>query len=656
MPEIPILHDIVIIFGFALVVISLSSRLKIPPVVGFLLTGMAIGPHGLGLIHDTETVKVFAELGVVFLLFIVGLELSPARLKRLGRIILVGGTLQTVGTILAVVLLCYALNYSLRISIYFSFLVTLSSTAIVLKLYSERRELETTQGETVMGILLFQDFLIVPLLLVVPVLAGSGAASLATFALRFGGGLLIVAAVFVVGRYLLPRLLHLLIHTRVRELTVIAALFACIGAAVLTETLGFSLALGAFIAGLMIAESDYRYQVLAETVSFRDVFNSMFFISVGMLLQLNFAAQNAGFILAVGLMVVLLKAVVLLFAIGLLAFPWRIRLIGALGLAQFSEFSFVLIQMGDIHGLLDPWHYQMAVATAVFTMIITPLLVIAGPWLTNRLFGQNGPLSGGIDQSEESIEAQVVLFGYGHNGQHLARAMKDTQVSYSIVELNGRTVRQAKAKGEPIIFGDSTRLEIQEKCGIEHAQIAVFVISDRMALRDSIRLARHVNPEIFIIARSRQLSEVEELKQCGADAVVVVELEASVKLLAITLTHLHLPNKTVRQEVVRARQDVYGILRDLPSALSDKVIRALETETTGTFLLRHSAAKTQQTLSELDLRHQTGVTVIAVYRGEQAFTNPAPDMPLEGGDALVLVGTHDQIDKARHHLDLATAD
>ena len=650
MPDMGFLHDIVILFGFALLVISVSSRLKIPPVVGFLLTGMVVGPYGLGLVHDIEIVKIFAELGVVFLLFIIGLELSPARLKRLGRIILLGGGVQSVITMGLVVGISYGLGYSLNIAIFFSFLVTLSSTAVVLKLYSERRELETPQGEASMGILLFQDFLIVPLLLVVPVLAGQSDASLGDFALRFGGGLLVIALFFLAGRYLLPHFLRILVYTRIRELFVIGALFACLGMAVVTEELGFSLVLGAFLAGLMIAESDYRYQVLAETGSFRDVFNSIFFISVGMLLRLDFALENAPAILGLGLAVMVIKFVGLIVATTVLGYAWRIRLIAAIGLAQFSEFAFVLIQAGQVFNMLDEWTYQMAIASAVLTMVLTPLLVNAGPLLVNRLMKTDvQDVAPPEDEAEEGTQA--VIIGYGTNGSYLARALKNAEVSYSIIDLNGRAVREAKAAGEPIIYGDSTQREIQEKAGMHGAEIAAFAISDRGALRDSVRLARALNPEIFIVVRASRMSEVEELQECGADMVVTNELETTVKLLAVSLSHFHLPNQVVREEVRRARKEGFQLLRDLPATLTDQVMQMLESDPSSTYRLEEGHLGGGNTLKDFDLRQRTGVTVLAVCRGEETLITPGADMPLEAGDVLVMAGSHEEIDKAQKHLE-----
>jgi len=658
MIQIPFLHDVVVLFSAALLVIAFSSRFKIPPIVGFLITGTAVGPHGFALIDDIHLVEVFAELGVVFLLFIVGLELSPNRLKRLARIILAGGSIQAGTTVIVIALAAYAIGYAANVAVYFSFLVCLSSTAIVLKLYSDRRELETPQGEVSMGILLFQDFLIVPLLLVVPVLAGVRSASAADFALHFGGGMLIVGAVFACGRFVLPHILRVIVHTRIRELIVIFSLFACLAAAVLTESFGFSLALGAFVAGILIAETDYRYQVLAETAPFRDVFNSMFFISVGMLIQLDFALQNAGMILIVVMAVLIIKALLVVAAVTALSYPWRTRLLVALSLAQIGEFSFVLIHVGESNGLLDPWHYQMAIAVVVLTMLATPGLIALGPALIKRRreAAHASSPEPAAEAPATTHSGHVVIVGFGLNGRYVAQALKENERDYVIIELNGRTVRQSKRDGEPILFGDATRHEILEHAGIHNARVAVFAITDPNALRDSIKRARAMAPELYIIARARFLADSEDLEACGADVVIVEEVEASIKLLGVTLTTLGLPDRTIREAVLRVRKDVYPLLRDLPGPLPENVMQALETLTTKTFQVDASHPHCGETLRQMDLGRKTGARVISITRGEANHANPSADMPLEAGDILVLVGSHEEIQNAEAALQFADVD
>ena len=657
MLQIPYLHDIVIIFGSVLVVIALCFRLRIPYVVGFLITGALVGPHGLGLVNDTHHVEIFAELGVVFLLFVIGLELSLDQIKRLKRIFLLGGSSQAIITTVLVAAICYLFGLPARQGVYFGFLACLSSTAIVLKLYFERGELSTPQGQVSMGILLFQDILIVPLLLVIPVLAGtSGLNSELLF--RFGSGLAIVAVVFAVGRYLVPHLLYVIVQTGIRELFVIAALFACLGAALLTEFLGFSMALGAFLAGILLSESDYRHQLLADMSSIRDFFTSMFFISIGMLLRLNFAYDHAPLILGLVAGLVLIKTAVVLVSTAVLRYPLRTCIITALGLAQIGEFSFVLIRMGQTHGLLDEFFYQLSIASTVLSMLLTPLIIGVAPslaqafdWAKNK--GDLLPRSSKSKSDPESLTDHVIVVGFGLNGRHLARVLKTAHCPYVVVDLNGHKVRKAKLDGEPILYGDITRREILEKCDVKSASIAVFAISDPVALRRSVRLARDLNPDIFIVVRSWRLFEIEELQLLGANQVIAQEFETSIEIVTIVLTRLHLPGNIIRAQSRLLRADGYQMLRAPASAtgLSEKVARALVAGTTDTFLLSAEHVAVGKSIRDIGLRQHSGATIIAVVRGEEPLSNPQADLTLKEGDVLVLVGSHAEIERAFTYLE-----
>ncbi len=652
MLEIPFLHDIVVLFGAALAVLVVSHRLRLPSIIGFLITGIVVGPSGLGWIADLHNVEIFAELGVVFLLFGVGLELSVDRLLALRRAILVGGGLQVTLTIAAASGVALLLGAHPRLAFYLGSVVALSSTAIVLKLYFERRELEAPHGQVVTGILLFQDFLIVPLLLVVPLLAGATTPSGGGFVLRFAGGALAVVAAFVVGRLLMPRLLRVIVRTRIRELLVIATLFACLGGAVITETLGFSLVLGAFLAGVLIAESEYQHQVQAETGPFRDVFNSMFFISMGMLLSLEFAANNLLLILGLGLAVVVVKASIVLVAVKALRYPARTQLLAALALAQIGEFSFVLVRSGHSFGLLDDWQYQLAIATAVLTLLLTPLLIAIGPRLADALAHRIGAMRTDDEQQDESLANHVVIVGYGLNGKHLARVLRPANIPYRVVELSDRNVEEAKAQGEPILYGDITRPEIQQSCGMDRAQVAVFAISDPHALRRGLRLTRQLNPKLFLIARSRQLAEIEELEACGADLVIAEEFESSIEIVTAVLRRLHVPGNVIQAEARILRADGYQMLRaPATTGLSDRLLQALSAGATETFLLAGDSVAVGQSLENLSLRTQTGVTVVAVVRDSTPIRNPPPDLDLATGDVLVLMGSHAEVEAAFRFLE-----
>ncbi len=650
----PFLDDFVVIFGAALLVIAASHRLKLPPLVGFLITGMLVGPSGLALVSQPEHVETLAELGVVFLLFTIGLEISIDRLRKLGRSILTGGGIQVGLTALAGTGTALLLGAAPAAAVFAGFVVALSSTAIVLKLYQERRELEAPNGRTALGILLFQDFLVVPLLLVVPILAGRGG-GLGALVLRFGGGLLLVALAFVLGRYLLPVVLGGIVRTRVRELFVIGSLFACLGSAWLMEALGFSLALGAFLAGILIAESDYHHQALAEIAPFRDVFNSLFFISVGMLLHLGTVAEHLTTVLLLTAAVLAVKIPAVALAARGLGFPLRVGLIAGLGLAQIGEFSLVLLKAGHRDELVPTTWYQIAIATSVLTMLLTPLWIALAPRIATRVttwLGDRSASSGGTTlDSEEGGEARrrdhVIVAGLGLNGRNLMRVLRQGNIPHLGVDLSANAIRKATERGDKVIYGDITRRDIQEGCGMAEARIAVFVLSDPIALRQALPLARQLNPNLYILARTRQLSEIEELQKCGADEVVAEEFETSIELVTHVLGRLHLPGNVIRAQARLLREDGYQMLRSpTTSGLSERMVRALASGTTDTFQLLPEHAACGQSLRQLDLRKRSGASVLAVVRNDKPHSNPDAKLILAADDTLVLMGSHAEIEAA----------
>jgi CPA2 family monovalent cation:H+ antiporter-2 len=628
-------------------VVWACHRLRIPPVAGFLLTGVLIGPSSLGLVADVEVVEVFAEIGVVALLFTIGLEFSLERLKRIRRPFFLGGSLQAVLTTAAGFALATAAGLPVPQAVFAGFLLTLSSTAIVLKLYAERREIESPQGRVVVGVLLFQDFLIVPLMLVTPVLAGTVTASPAAVAGRFGAGVAAVAAIFLAARYLMPRVLYQIVRTRVREILVLATLGIGLGLALVTEALGFSLALGAFVAGILLSESEYSPQVAADVSPFRDVFNSVFFISIGMLLDLGHLVSDLAAVLGATLAMVAVKALVVLAVVRLLRYPFRTALTVGLGLAQVGEFSFVLAQVGVAEGLVGGDLYQTFLAAAVLSMLATPAMVATAPALALRL-GRAGEAPASAEAAEPSGERPAghgVVVGFGVGGRNLVRVLRQAGLSYRVIELNGDTVRTARRQGEPILFGDAVRREVLERAGIEEAVAAVFAISDPVALDHAVAQARALNPRLYIVVRTRRVDEIEELLRRGADEVVAEEFETSIELFTRLLTRLGVPANVIEAETRLLRGDTYIMLRSPASekALEGKLVAALAAGTTAVFFLEPEHAAVGRTLEGLALRRRTGASVIAVVRGEQPIAGLPPDLALAAGDTLVLVGGHAEV-------------
>lgn len=645
LPTIPFLADLVIVLGAAVVVLVISHAIRIPPVVGLLLTGLAIGPHGFHLIADEEMVELFAEIGVVLLLFSVGLEFSLERLRQVGRAFFAGGSLQAGVTMAIVFVIAAAAGLPVRPSLFYGFLAVLSSTAIVLKLYADRREMDAPQGKLVIGVLLFQDFLIVPLVVVTPVLAGVVAASGGLIAFRLVAGTLAVGGIFLAARTAMPPLLHAIVRTRIRELLVLAPLLIGLGMALATEALGFSLALGAFLAGILIAESEYSHHVVAEMAPFRDLFTSLFFVSIGMLLRLDVVGDHFATIGMTVIAVVVVKAAVVFAVARGVGYAARTATIAALSLAQIGEFSFVLAQVGLSTGILGELPYQVFLAAAIATMMATPFLIRIAPAVAERV--QRLPIVGGIEPEEpsaERLEDHVVIIGYGVNGRNVARVLEGVRIPYVVVELNGEVVRAARAEGKPVLFGDFTRKEVLEACGIERAEALVVGIPDPDAVRRGVRQARSINPGLHIIVRARQVADIEAVLAAGADEVVAEEFETSIEIFTRVLERFHVPSNVIEAQLKVLRGDAYRRLRGPQGGrVSDAVLEVLAEGTTDVYYVHGDSPAAGRSLAGLDLRRRTGATVIAVVRGGDARPNPDPDFRIEPGDAMVLVGTHADI-------------
>lgn len=648
------LAQTVVVLGAAVVVVFVFARLRLPPIVGLILTGVLIGPSALALIDDVEQVEVFAEIGVVLLLFTIGLELSIGQLKGLGRVFAVGGGAQAALTGAAAYGLATLGGLDWRPALFAGFVVALSSTAVVLKLYDERRETQTPQGRVVLGILLFQDLLIVPLIVLTPVVAGATAASPTELAVRFAGALLAVALVAGTARFLMPKILHQLVLVRVRELFVLAALLVCLAMAWFTYSLGFSLALGAFLAGILVSETEYSHQVVADIVPFRDVFASVFFVSIGMLVDLGFALGRLPMLIGLTLLLVVVKALLAGAAVALVGFPVRIAVVAGLGLAQIGEFSFVLMEVGRTHGLLAGEGYQTLLVAAVLTLLVTPLLVRWAPALGQRAAAWLGrvPDDRG-DEEGETLSGHVIVVGFGMNGSLLCRVLAEARIPYVVLELNAGTVRQAAREGVPIRYGDASRRDILVHAGIERAQAIVWAISDLQAVRRGVRLAKDLNPHVETIVRTRMVREIDELRQAGADDIVAEEFESAIEIFTRVLERFHVPRNVIRAQTRALRGESYRMLRVAqPSErASAAVLEALQQGTTELYLIGGESAAGGRTLAELDLRRRTGASVIAVVRGERSYPNPSPEIALETGDVLVLVGNHQEIDRAFAFLD-----
>jgi CPA2 family monovalent cation:H+ antiporter-2 len=652
MHDIPLLRDLVILVAAAIPVVVLANRMKIPTVVGFLLTGVAIGPHGLALVSQPESVQSLAEVGVVLLLFTIGLELSLSRVARMGRSVLRGGAAQVLLTIAAVAGLLMLWGLRLNFAVFAGSLVALSSTAVILKLYSERGELDSTHGRVVVAILIFQDLCVVPLMLLVPILAGAQSGPMAAVRSVLVSTAVVAALVFG-GRLWVPKVLERIAALRNREIFTLAVVFTCVAAAWITSLAGLSLALGAFLAGLVLSESEYGLQALSDVLPFRDTFSGLFFTSLGMLLDVRVLLDRPFVILGAALTIIVLKSLIMVGVIRWLKRSLRVGVIAGLGLAQVGEFSFVLAGTGLTLGLATEAQFQVFLGASVLTMLLAPLLVAIAEPVADRVTRALRPREMVLPTQEmrsvQQLQDHVIIVGWGLNGRNLARALATAGVPYVILETNGIAVRRARLERQPIFFGDGTHAEVLAKAGIERARVVVFVIASANEERRGVAVARQLNPHCRIVVRTRYVSEIEELLRLGADEVVPEELETSVEVFARVLRRYGVSSRHIRRLVGEARMDHYGIFRS-GQRPSKRISETLTTLGGGvlveTAVVDEGARAVGETVASLQLRRATGATLVAIIRDEATLHGPDGETRFEPGDEVVLIGAADQIERA----------
>jgi monovalent cation:H+ antiporter-2, CPA2 family len=662
--ELQILSDITIIFGISLIVGLLCNRMRIPPLVAFIITGVIAGPHALSIIQDIAQVEVLAEIGIILLLFTIGLEFSFTDLWRIKRIVLASGAIQVALTFLVCFALASILGRSIGESILLGFLISLSSTAVVLKILHQRGDIDSPHGNIILGTLIFQDIIAVPMIMAIPFLASIPS----LFSIEslvdepiltepiltiLGKDILVILILVASAKWLLPWFLFQIARTRNRELFLLFIIVVCFGVAWLVSFAGVSLALGALLAGLLISESEYSHQAISNILPFRDIFTSFFFVSVGMLLDIGFLVSHFWLVIILIVGVVGLKAILAATVPVVLGYPIRTITMVGLGLAQIGEFSFIISRSGFLYGILSQEIYQAFLVMALVTMAITPFVIGAGPRTSDLLcripyvqrhLQNRCPIQ---ETQRKHLVNHLVIIGYGITGRNLAHAARAGGIPYTIIELNPETVRSERAAGEPIAFGDATNDGVLSHADIEQARIAVVAINDPVSTRKIVELCRRMNPDLFIIVRTRYLIEVKPLQELGANEVIPEEFETSVEIFTRVLHKYLIPRERIERFIGEVRSDAYQVLRnpqDIPSSLSDLVFR-LSNATITSFTVGPASPIAGKTLGEVNLRKKHSVLVLAVLRGGsgEPLTNPGGDTALLAHDTVIVQGTPDHI-------------
>jgi len=633
MESIPLLRDIVILMAVSVPISMLLTRLGLPIIIGFLLTGVIIGPYGTGLVTELDRVETLAQIGVVLLLFTIGLEFSISRLLNIRKEGILGGGFQVGLTVLVVLGISLLLHQSFSVAMLLGFIISLSSTAIVLKLLVDRGEVNSPHGNLSVGVLIFQDLAVVLMVMVIQSIGVQGASALEIakkLALSFAAFGVIVAGVL----WLIPRIFDQVVKLRNREVFILTIVLVCLGTAWVTSLFGLSLALGAFIAGLAISESEYSNQIVAEVIPFRDTFSSLFFMSIGMLLDLSFFLGELPSIALLVAAIVALKALILVGVGRILRYPLRLSLIVGFNLAQIGEFSFILIKMGEDYSLFSHGLYQSLLAASIISMALTPFIYQRSSRLAydvGKLLGRGG-MRGGHRKTQ--LSNHVIIIGYGLNGRNLARVLKETGIPHLITDTNMERVKAAKAEGHSAFFGDASHPEVFKAMGVEKAKMVVTAISDPISTRIIVKNAREINQAVSILVRTRYIREVEELYRLGANQVIPEEFETSVEIFARVLRDYRVPSNIIQNQIDLIRQESYAMLRN-PSMMGERLSRIssiLEKTVMDTYYVEQDCAVAGKTIAELDMRKHSGATIIAIARGGHAKTNP--------------VGSHAQLNEA----------
>lgn len=653
-----ILREIVVLFILSIIVVLICIRFRLPSIVGFLFTGVLCGPSALGLIPTPEAVDTMADVGVAFLMFSIGMELSGKELVRLKKPLFLGGSSQVLLTTAFV----FALTFwwcGPRLGLVYGCMVTLSSTAIVLSILQQKAQTESPQGQVCLAVLIFQDLAIVPMVLIFPLLAGGLELDANSMLLAFGKGILVIGGILVFGKYLLPRLMFSVVKTRSRELMLMTTLGLCLAVALITSWVGLSLALGAFLAGLMMAESEYSLNTLESIMPFKEVFSSIFFISVGMLLDVSFFFSHLPIIALCAAAIIAAKILMAIPAVLILKYSMRTALLTAFCLAQVGEFSFVLAKSALGLELISNDAYQIFLASSILTMILTPLLIGSAPRIAGKILknpdlqtpeaaaeddmNEAGETGSHIIRDGRLLKDHLIIIGFGIGGQIMAKGARNCGIPYIISEMNPDTVARFR-NTEPIRHGDASFPLVLAHLGAATARTLAILTSDPAGSRAIIANARAMNPSLHIIVRTRFLGNLDSYKKVGANEVIPEEFETSLEVFARVLNHYLVPRQTIDQYVSAIRRENYGMQRKL--GMGGSIMDSLPDLQLVAYAVEEGSPLAGKTLAQAALRKEHGVTAAGVRRGETINNNPDAQTQLLAGDIVYLLATQEALTRA----------
>ncbi len=650
--ETSILRDIVIIFSLSVFVNFIFTKIKVPTVVGYLITGIIAGPHLFAFLKGQHQIELMAEIGVVLLLFTIGMEFSLKHLLKIRRIVFIGGFLQVVLTAGSFFLFSrfYSLNW--QAGLFIGFLAALSSSAIVLKMLQERSELSSNYGRTVLGILIFQDLMLIPLILAANLSGKTDVNISREIIILTTKVIAVIAFVYIGNKWLIPRLLHIIALTKSQELFMMSIFLICLSIALITFKLGMSLAFGAFLAGLMVSESEYSHNAFGNMVTFKDTFTSFFFVSIGMLLDLSFIANNLQLVILTVLLVLFIKSIIGGGVGFLLGHTFKGTVLVGIALSQVGEFSFILAKIGVSNNLISNFYYQLFLAVAVITMATAPLMIMAAPRVSRGLVRLPMPriLIKGLFPLKEIevpvLKNHLVIIGKDASAIKLAAMAKEANIEYISIIFDPVLAKERIIKGDMAIYGDAINEPILMKAQAHTAAIVAISVGDLvpcMAIADKIR---RLNKSVYILARSSETEHMEELYKVGVDQVVPQKLEMALDLFSRVLNQFLVPQKEINRMMSHMRNKFFGVFRERDTKNRPSPMQEISHLEISSIEVEKDAAANGKSLSQLDLRKNTGVTLLAIKRENEIIDHPDAHSMIKTGDILYLLGNPEQVNQA----------
>lgn len=646
------LQLVLILLATAVLAVVVFRLLRLPPMLGYLLAGIVIGPHALGWIPEAAETRHLAEFGVVFLMFSIGLEFSLPKLVTMKRIVFGFGTIQVCATILIVMVVTWMIGLDWRVGLALGGVLAMSSTAIVSKLLVERLELNSHHGRQIIGVLLFQDLAVVPLLIVIPALAhtvdSSGADLGVTIIVALLKAGMVLALILFFGQRLMRPWFHLVARQKSSELFVLNVLFITLGLAWLTGIAGLSLALGAFLAGMLISETEYRHHVEDDIKPFRDILLGLFFVTIGMLLDIQAVIQNFMWVMLLLIALIAIKAILIAGLSRLFKADSSVAVRTGLSLAQGGEFGFVLLAQANTLGIVDNPTMQPVLAAIVLSMLAAPFIIEHGENMARRFSSaewMNRAMQLTTIAAQTMAEEQhVILCGYGRSGQNLSRLLEKESISFIALDLDPQRIRDATAAGESVVYGDASRNEVLIAAGLMRAKLLVISYADTISALKILRHVQTLRPELPVVVRTLDDTDIDLLKEAGAAEVVAEIMEGSIMLASHALMHLGVPLNRVLDRMRKTREQRYSLFRGFYRGISDEEKESSERmqPRLQNVMIASGSAAIGKTLGELNLGSFL-VEVPAVRRRNVRELLPNDETRLEVGDVLVLRGAQENL-------------